>query len=286
MLRGLSLIFLLIFSAVSAFALSVPKRPEGYISDYAGIISPDARARLEEKLLRFESETTNQVVVVTFPSLEGKELEDFSIRLAEVWKIGQKSKNNGVILLIFKDDRKVRIEAGYGLEGALTDATSRKIIEDEIVPSFRQGKFDEGVEKGVDAIFAAARGEYRAEAETSASASDYLGPAFILGIFLGSFLPILLLGFLFAFGIFLLIAGLLSGPAALIPLAFFGGILPLVFYFLFGRHRRGYSVLSRRGPYSNDSIFWGGGFGGGGFGGGGLGGGGGSFGGGGASGRW
>ena len=162
----------------SAFALEIPKRLEGRVSDYAGMLSPNVRAGLEETLRRFEETTSNQVVVVTFPSLEGEVLEDFSIRLAEAWKIGQKGKDNGVILLIFKNDRKVRIEVGYGLEGALPDAVSKLILSNEITPRFREGKFDEGVMAAVEAVMAATQGEYR-----PASKSSALGLyAFFLGI--------------------------------------------------------------------------------------------------------
>src|SRR4029434_7530579 len=99
--------------------------------------------------------------VAIFPSLEGESLEDFSIRLATAWKVGRKGKDNGVLLLIFKDDRAIRIEAGYGLEGALPDAVSKSIIETKIIPEFRRGDFHAGIFSGVDAIMAATKGEYQ-----------------------------------------------------------------------------------------------------------------------------
>lgn len=275
----LSLLFFLFFSPIRASALEIPKIPEGYVSDYARLLSPTAKARLENKLQTFEQKTSNQIIVAIFPSLEGEVLEDFSIRLAETWKIGQKEKDNGVILLIFKNDRKVRIEVGYGLEGALPDATSKRIIENEIVPRFREGRFDEGIESGVDAILAAAKGEYQG---TPSQTENYFGPAILIGIFLGAFLPLFLLWPIFIFGVFFFVW-------ALIHVSFLGffyalslGMTPLPFYYLFGRHRGGHSVLSRRGYYSGGGVFGGGG----GFGGGGFSGGGGSFGGGGASGSW
>ncbi|MBI4372171.1 MAG: TPM domain-containing protein [Candidatus Omnitrophica bacterium] len=128
------------------------------------MLSGEARSVLEAKLKAFEDQTSNQIVIATFLSLEGGSLEDFSIRLAEAWKAGQKGKDNGVILLIFKNDRAVRIEVGYGLEGVLPDAVGKLIIENEIVPAFREGKFDEGINKAVDAIIAQTKGEYRNEA--------------------------------------------------------------------------------------------------------------------------
>jgi len=121
-------------------ALEIPSRPQGYISDYAGMISPSKRAALEEKLRNFENETTNQLVVAIFPNLEGNALENFSIHLAEQWKVGQRGKDNGVILLIFKESRQVRIEVGYGLESVLPDSISKLIIENEMVPRFRETK--------------------------------------------------------------------------------------------------------------------------------------------------
>lgn len=276
------LFFGFVFLNVSAWALEVPKRPEGYVSDYAGILSPAARTRLEEKLHRFEQETSNQVIVVTFLSLEGEALEDFSIRLAEAWKIGQKRKDNGVILLVFKNDRQVRIEVGYGLEGALTDATSKSIIENEIVPRFRQGSFEEGIEGAAHAIMAATQGEYRAQANSNSQTRDYLGPVFLIAFFLGTILPLTLLLFLCAFGIFLMGFGIFVGPFLFfLPFGFLIGIFPLLLYFLFGRHRRLPMILGPR-SYRGNNFFGGSG----GFDGGGLGGGGGSFGGGGASGRW
>ena len=180
---GFCLAVFFAFSVRSASALSVPKQSEGYVSDYAGMLSGPARAELEEKLRRFEEETSNQVVVAAFPSLEGDSLEDFSIRLAEAWKIGRKGKDNGVILLLFKNDRKVRIEVGYGLEGALPDATCKLIIENEIVPRFRQGDFDGGVEAAVGAIIAATKGEYRTESVRDWSDADAMALFFFLIVF-------------------------------------------------------------------------------------------------------
>src|SRR3989338_6445077 len=150
------------FLSASAFALSIPDKPEGYVNDYAGLLSDSAKTQLSQTLSQFEQETSNQVVVAVFQSLEGGSLEDFSIRLAEKWKVGQKNRDNGVILLIFKEDRAVRIEVGYGLEGALPDAVAGQIVYNEIVPQFREGDFDAGVTNGVNAIIRATKGEYQA----------------------------------------------------------------------------------------------------------------------------
>ncbi len=151
----------LLFSR-SALAVDVPERPPGRITDLTNTLSPAEIASLDRKLADFERQTTNQIAVLMIPSLEGDSLEDYSIRLAEKWKIGQKGRNNGVILLIVKNDRKLRIEVGYGLEGALPDAMAGTIIRNEIAPRFRGGQFYEGVEAGIQAIMAATKGEYKA----------------------------------------------------------------------------------------------------------------------------
>jgi uncharacterized protein len=154
------LIFVL--SSSLAFALEVPAGPEGRITDRTATLSRNEIAALDQKLAAFERETTNQIAVLIIPSLEGDSLEDYSIRLAEKWKIGQKGKNNGVILLVVKNERKLRIEVGYGLEGALPDALAGSIIRNEIAPRFRAGQFYQGVDAGVTAIMAATKGEYKA----------------------------------------------------------------------------------------------------------------------------
>lgn len=161
--------FFFFFTLPSLYALQVPAKPEGYISDYAGMLSPAKYSALDRVLRSFANETSNQIAVVTFPSLEWEVLEDFSIRLAEAWKIGQKGKDNGVILLIFRNDRKVRIEVGYGLESVLPDAVCKLIIENEIVPRFREGNYDAGIEAAINAIMAAIRGEYQVQSPHSST---------------------------------------------------------------------------------------------------------------------
>lgn len=246
------------------------------------MISPAVRASLEETLRRFEEETTNQLVVVTFPGLEGEVLEDFSTHLAEQWKIGQKGKDNGVILLIFKNDRQVRIEVGYGLEGALPDATAKLIIENEIVPRFREGRYDEGIERAVDAILATTKGEYRSEPAIPEAKSFVF--AMLMGALLGLLMPIQVLQFLLVIGALNIIFGWITKEYEILIYGLLLGILPAVVYVISGRPSRGPVTLSHRGYYGGSGGLEGG-LGGGGFGGG-FGGGGGSFGGGGASGRW
>ena len=140
----------------------------GHVNDTAGIISPETVTRLEALLKEHEDSTSNQVVVLTISDLEGEEIEQFSIKVVESWKLGRKGKDNGVLLLISRDDRKVRIEVGRGLEGDLPDITCGAIIRKEIVPRFKEGDYDGGVVAGVTAILGAIQGSYTADASDAA----------------------------------------------------------------------------------------------------------------------
>src|SRR5262250_832854 len=141
-------------------ALPIPPAPDHRINDYAGVLSAADRDRLEDKLRSRERESSNQIVVAIFRSLQGESLEDFSIRLAQAWRIGQKSLDNGVIFLVFLKDRKMRIEVGYGLEPTLTDAITSSILRNDVAPRFREGKIADGISAGVDAIEQAIAGTY------------------------------------------------------------------------------------------------------------------------------
>jgi uncharacterized protein len=147
-----ALLLLLMLATPSAAA--VPSFPalSGRVVDDAGILSPSTRVGLTEMLARLERETGQQVVVVTVGSLQGYPIEDFGYQLGRHWGIGQQGKNTGAILIVAPNERKVRIEVGYGLEGQLTDAASRIIIEREILPSFRRGDFNAGVVAGTASI--------------------------------------------------------------------------------------------------------------------------------------
>jgi uncharacterized protein len=147
-----ALLLLLMLATPSAAA--VPSFPalSGRVVDDAGILSPSTRAGLTEMLARLERETGEQVVVVTVGSLQGYPIEDFGYQLGRHWGIGQQGKNTGAILIVAPNEHKVRIEVGYGLEGQLTDAASRIIIEREILPSFRSGDFNAGVVAGTASI--------------------------------------------------------------------------------------------------------------------------------------
>jgi len=279
----------------------------GRVNDLADLLSPDAETALETRLQQLEESTGTQVAVLTIPSLEGEVLEDFSLRVAETWKLGRGQFDDGVLLLIARDDRKMRVEVGYGLEGTIPDAYAKRIADDIMQPHFRAGDFDRGVTAAVDALAGLVKGDDSlpppgSGSQTSQPASG--GPGAVGFLF-----------FLIPIGLFSLQALATRGCMAwflyvflmpfwfLFPLAFFGrpggfvpfGLWVLVFPVLWAviHNTAGGKrwldtgsgpFLGRGGGWSSSRGGWGG-FGGG-FSGGGFSGGGGSFGGGGASGSW
>ena len=263
---------LLLLTWLAGAAEVMPPAPARYFNDYAGVVSAPTAEELNNLLREFERTNSSQVVVAVFPKMQSdSSIEDFVRRMAVAWRIGQKQggKNNGVLLAVFTQDRRVRIEVGYGLEGALPDAMAKRIIDDEITPHFKRGSYDAGLTAGVNAILAATKGEYKASSRALDRGS--LG-WFVRNIIFNRFFPWHLL-----FGYFFLHA--------------LGSLI-------FRRGRRG-TIYDRRGRRRYDSGTgwgwfggsssgggWSSGGGGGGGDGGGFSGGGGDFGGGGASGSW
>jgi uncharacterized protein len=145
-----ALIVSLLFSC-AALAIEVPYL-SGRVTDNAEVLSAAAKERITNALKAHEEATGNQVAVLTILSLDSGTVEDFATRVFESWKLGQKGKDNGVLLLVAPNDRRLRIEVGYGLEGTLTDVTSSRIIRNVITPRFKQNDFDGGIEQGVNAI--------------------------------------------------------------------------------------------------------------------------------------
>lgn len=282
----MTVLFLLVM-ATAAQALEVPPL-KGRVNDYGDMLATGTVRQLDGLLKDLEASDGTQIVLLTIPSLEGDSLEDFSIRLADQWKIGQAGLDNGAILLIARADRKVRIEVGYGLEGRLTDLMAGRIISNIIVPQFKAGRIDQGVIAGVQAMVAAVKGEYAA-AEAPSRGRDGGGhglfglvlAVFILnvlgrlrrwlGMAAGAVIVPIIGTAIFGFSLTLLAVFILVGLVA----GLLAGLLGSPLVFGHANHRGG------RGG------FWmggGGGLGGGGFGG--FSGGGGGFGGGGASGGW
>lgn len=257
MIKFIKIIFFLLVSTLSAFSQDIPTKPNPpkLVNDYTNTLSADQKQALESKLVLFDDSTSNQITIVIVNTTGDYDISDYTFKLGNTWGVGNK-ENNGVILLVAKNDRKLFIAPGYGLEGALPDITCKSIIDNEIKPNFRENDFYRGLDKGIDAIIKATQGEYKAPANYKSKKSKDKG---------GSILGLIIVLF-----IILMIAGKGGGG---------GGMMS----------RRGYSSLA-------ESAFWGslasgrssggGGFGGGSSGGGFGGFGGGSFGGGGSGGSW
>lgn len=155
----------LIVNAQTLDKEGIPEVPQPYalVNDFAGLISEDNKQSLEKKLLAFNDSTSNQIYVITVNSIGDYSIEDFALRTARKWKIGQKDKNNGILLLISKNDRKVDIEVGYGLEGSVTDYDSKHIIEDLLVPAFKQSNYYLGIDNATDRFIGLIQGTYVTE---------------------------------------------------------------------------------------------------------------------------
>jgi uncharacterized protein len=286
--------FLLFASPVLAY--TSPGNPLGYVNDFAGVLSVDAKQSLETELAQYEKDTSNEVSVAIVPNLGGDYIENYAVKLFEEWGVGKADRDNGVLLLIAIEDREMRIEVGYGLEGALPDSLAQRILDDELTPKLREGDYDGAIRAGAQAIMAATKGEYAPRESSESSFGDFfrnnIELAFIGAIFFLQWLAAILgrsrpwwpggalgivaglvIGLVFAFGI---------GTLGLILVM---GLLGALFDYAVSS---AYQKASRGG---NRPPWWAGGSGTGGFGGssrgGGFGGfGGGSSGGGGASGRW
>lgn len=258
MKKFLTLLFL--FCSVFAFGQSYPERPNPprLVNDLTGTLSAGEVAQLEQRLVAFDNQTTNQVTIVIIPTTGGTDPAEYATELGRKWGVGNKV-NNGVILLIAKNDRKLSIVPGYGLEQKLTDATTQSIIDNQIVPQFKGNNYYQGISNGVESIIQATQGEYKADSRYANRGRSSGG---------GSWLPFLII------------------------------IIVIIFLISRRGGGRGGGMMSRRGYGGFSSPIWwlpmggggsssgGGGFGSGG-GGGGFGGfGGGSFGGGGSSGSW
>lgn len=166
-MKRFAFILLCLCCCLGARAEVIPPAPKLYFNDYAGVASADTASRLNKTLEDFERATSSQILVAIFQKMESESsIEDFTVRVAQSWKVGQKSKDNGAVLFVFIQNRTMFIQVGYGLEGALPDALCKRIIEDEIKPHFRNSDFDGGLSAGVTAILAATKGEYKGNGRT------------------------------------------------------------------------------------------------------------------------
>jgi len=155
------LTFILILSGFGLKAQTFPEKPNQLVNDYTQTLSADQIQQLERKLVAFDDSTSTQIAVVLINSLEGYDVADYAVRLAETWGIGGAKNNNGVLLLVSLGDRKVTIQTGYGIEGVLPDAITKRIITREITPYFKEGNYFGGLSAGTDAIIAYTKGEYK-----------------------------------------------------------------------------------------------------------------------------
>lgn len=228
----------------------IPDSPDQYVADYVDLLTPGEENTLNNLLRSYEDSTSNQMIVAIFRNAQGYAVEEFTIRVGEKWLVGQKSRDNGIILAVFMEERKIRIEVGYGLEDMVPDAVAIQIAQNVISPYFKEGQYWQGIFAGVKAVMQAAAGKFEAMKKTRGS-SEKNGFPFVLLVFF-----------------FLLFLSFFKRKR-------FSSV-----------SSRGYR---QSGPFWWGGFgggSHGGGFGGGGFGGGGFSGGGGSFGGGGATGSW
>lgn len=165
-------------------------KPDGFVTDAADLLSPTEEAAFEADLEVYRRETTNELAVVTLPSLEGRPLEDVALEIGRRWGVGTREKNNGIVLLIALEERAVRLEVGYGLEGAVPDIAAKRIIDEAILPRFREGRFADGIRDGIAALKAAIGGEYIAPsvAEPREDLGKVVGPFLVLFFFAFQFL--------------------------------------------------------------------------------------------------
>ena len=145
----------------------IPPAPAQYFNDYAHVVSPAVAGQLNQTLEDFERQSSEQIVVAVFPTMQSdSSIEDYTVRVARAWKVGQKTQNNGAVLFVFVQDHKMFLQVGYGLEGVLPDALCKRIIDEQIAPHFKAGDFDGGLVAGVQSIIAATKGEYQGTGRT------------------------------------------------------------------------------------------------------------------------
>lgn len=259
MTRHLAAFVLSALFATAAAGLDVPPPPTRWVTDTADLLKPTEEDLLNRKLADFEQSSGAQFIIYTFPSLENEAMEDFTIRAVERWKVGQKKYDNGLVLFVFAQERKVRVEVGYGLEGSITDAVSSRVIREFLAPHFQRGDYYTGLNAAADEIMRRIRaGEAPVEPLQRRGGEQRGGEE--IGI-----VPVIIILFV----VFFVIVPMLSRRG--------GGCGGCIFPFIFP----GGGITFGGGGFSGGG---GGGFGG--FSGGGFSGGGGSFGGGGASGGW
>lgn len=286
----LALAFLLLASTLSKAEVAIPLL-KSHVTDLTATLSVSEVTQLEQKLAAFEKAKGSQVAVLIVPTTHPETIEQYALRVAETWKLGRQGIDDGILLLIAKNDRTLRIEVGYGVEGALPDAIAKRIIAEIIVPRFKAGNFVAGIDAGIEAIFGLIKGESLPPPSTQHSAGNSTGTHILLDNFIPILIGLIVLGRMLQ----ALLGRLVGAAVTSIGVGFIGwlffssivaAILITVAVFFISLFQSTGSGIYRNGRGSwSDNGFRSGGFGSGSSGGG-FGGGGGGFGGGGASGRW
>ena len=186
-------LFILILISVCAHAQIekvVPRKPSPprLVNDFTSTLTPEQVAALEQKLVSYDDSTSNQVAVVIIPTTGDYPIEDVALRIIRDWGVGSSKNNNGVVILIAQNDRKVRIEVGYGLEGAIPDITAKSIIDNSITPNFREGNYYRGIDAAINDIIKAAAGEYKAQNGNNRNKGKAIGLIFVILIIIFSIL--------------------------------------------------------------------------------------------------
>jgi uncharacterized protein len=189
-MKKIAVSWILMFCCVLGFAqkafdpeelLKGPPQPQALVNDYANILTLDQKQALEHKLVAFDDSSSTQIAVVIVPNLGNYDVSDYNTKLGRAWGVGGKEFSNGVILLISKEDRKLNIATGYGVEGALPDITASHIIQDVIVPKFKGNDYYRGIDEGTDAIIKAVKGEYKTP-RAKRSRGKSVVPFIVIGI--------------------------------------------------------------------------------------------------------
>ncbi|HZM04342.1 MAG TPA: TPM domain-containing protein, partial [Candidatus Saccharimonadales bacterium] len=193
-MRFCSFIFLWLWSLAAFAAETIPPSPAAYFNDYAHVVDAGVASQLNAKLENFERDTGNQIVVAVYPKMQSDSSPaDYTVQVFRAWKVGQKAKNNGAVLFVFIQDRKIFLQVGYGLEGVLPDALCQQIIHNEIEPRFKTGDYAGGLTAAVSSILAATRQEYKGTGTTVAQRQQPQQPA---GNFRVSIFALLFIGFI------------------------------------------------------------------------------------------
>lgn len=193
-MKKLAVLLLALAAFKANAAEKIPPKPEKYFNDFAGVVSASAGLRFNEQLAQFERETSNQVLVAVYKKMESdSEIADYTQRVAQSWGVGQRDKRNGAVLFVFTENRKIYIQVGYGLEGALPDITAFDITERHIKPQFKAGNYEAGLATGIDLICKAIRGEYKGSGKTVAESRARSDGGAAGALFLIIFLIVVLL---------------------------------------------------------------------------------------------